>query len=71
VVRAKAEAETAAEEMGIDLGMTLEVQASSDPGVPPPRQMYRAMEIAQSVAPTPGEQVMRANVTTRYRLLGR
>ena len=74
VAKARSEAETVAEAMGVDLGIPLEVQTSADLGVPPPRQMYRTMEMAQAVAPTPvepGEQVVRANVTIRYRLLGR
>ena len=74
VARARSEAETVAEAMGVDLGMPLEVQTSADLGGTPPRQMYRTMEMTQAVAPTPvepGEQVVRANVTIRYRLLGR
>jgi uncharacterized protein YggE len=74
VARARSEAVTVAEAMGVDLGMPLEVQASADLGVPPPQQMYRAMGIAQTAASTPvepGEQVVRASVTIRYRLLGR
>ena len=74
VAKARSEAETVADAMGVDLGTPLEVQASADYGVPPPMPMFRAMEMGQSVAPTPveaGEQVVRANVTIRYRLLGR
>ena len=74
VARARSEAEAVAEAMGVDLGMPLEVQTSADLGGTPPRQMYRTMEMTQAVAPTPvepGEQVVRANVTIRYRLLGR
>jgi uncharacterized protein YggE len=71
VARARSEAETVAEAMGVDLRMPLEVQASADLGVTPRMPMYRTVEMAQTAAPTPGEQVVRANVTIRYQLLAR
>lgn len=75
VAKAKAEAETVAAAMGATLGGPLEVQVSADYSSPPPMPMYRAMDMAaQAAAPTPiegGEQTVRANVTIRYRLLGR
>ena len=74
VARARSEAETVADAMGVDLGMPLEIQTNPDFGGAPPRPVYRTMEMAQAVAPTPvepGEQIVRANVTIRYRLLER
>jgi uncharacterized protein YggE len=71
VARARSEAETVAEAMGVDLRTPLEVQTSADLGVTPRMPMYRTMEMAQTAAPTPGEQVVRANVTNRYQLLAR
>jgi uncharacterized protein YggE len=74
VAKARSEAETVAAAMGVTLGTAIEVQTSADYGYPPPMPMYRAMEMAQSAVPTPiegGEQSIRANVTIRYRLLGR
>jgi uncharacterized protein YggE len=73
VGRARSEAETVATAMGIGLGAPLEVNISADYMYPPPSpRMYRemAMDVAQA-APTPvepGEQVVRATVTIRYRL---
>ena len=71
---AKAQAEAVAEALGVTLGMPQEVSTGTDYGYPPPvmRQAI-AMGMAQA-APTPvapGEQVVRATVTIRYRLLGR
>lgn len=63
--------ETVAEATGVDLRIPLDVQTSADLGVTPRMPMYRTMETAQIAAPTPGEQVVRANVTTRYQLLAR
>jgi uncharacterized protein len=75
VAKAKSEAETVAAAMGVTLGAALEVQVNADYGYPPPMPMYRMMDAAAQVAaPTPiepGEQVVRANVTIRYRLVGR
>lgn len=71
VARAKAEAETVAAALGVTLGPPLEVQSSADYGMPPV-PMYRAMEMSAQLAPsTPveaAEQVLRANVTIRYRI---
>jgi len=72
VAKARAEAEAVATALGSTLGPPLEVNLSADYGYPPPRPMYRemAMDVAQA-APTPvepGEQIVRANVTIRYRL---
>jgi uncharacterized protein YggE len=73
VAKARGEAETVATAMGITLGRPLEVNISSDYMYPPPSpRMYRelAMDMAQA-APTPvepGEQIVRATVTIRYRL---
>jgi uncharacterized protein YggE len=72
VAKARAEADAVASAMGVTLGAPLEVNVSSDYMYPPPRPMYRemAMDMAQA-APTPvepGEQVVRATVTIRYRL---
>lgn len=71
VARARAEAEAVAAALNVALGGPQEVNVSADFGVPPV-PMYRtmAMDVAQA-APTPvapGEQVVRANVTIRYRL---
>ena len=75
VAKAKSEAEAVATAMGVTLGMAIEVQTSADYGYPPPTPMYRTMEMAgQAAAPTPieaSEQVLRASVTIRYRLLAR
>jgi uncharacterized protein YggE len=72
VARARAEAETVATAMGATLGAPLEVNVSADYSSPPPMPMYRmVMDQAQASAPTPvspGEQVVRANVSIRYRL---
>lgn len=75
VARARAEAEAVATAMGATLGTPLEVNVSADYGSPPV-PMYRAMamDVAMQAAPTPvapGEQVVRANVSIRYRLLSR
>ena len=72
VAKARSEAETLAEAMGLDLGMPLEVQTNAD--FSGPRPAFRTMEMVQARSPTPvepGEQVVRANVTIRYRLLER
>ena len=73
VEKARAEASAVATAMGITLGPPLEVNVSADYMYPPPRPMYRemAMDMAAQAAPTPvepGEQVVRATVTIRYRL---
>jgi uncharacterized protein YggE len=75
VARARAEAETVATAMGATLGAPQEVNVSADYGFPQPMPMYRemAMDVAQA-APTPvspGESVVRANVSIRYRLVSR
>ena len=75
VAKARAQAETVAQAMGMTLGIPLEVQIGTDYSYPPSPRMYRemAMDVAMA-APTPvtpGEQVVRANVTIRYRLVGR
>jgi uncharacterized protein YggE len=73
VTKARAEAEAAAGALGVALGGPIEVNIGMDYGYPPPMPMYReamAMDMAQS-APTPieaGEQVVRANVSIRYRI---
>jgi uncharacterized protein YggE len=73
VERARGEAQTVATAMGVTLGQPLEVNISADYMYPPPApRMYRdmAMEAVQA-APTPvepGEQIVRATVTIRYRL---
>ena len=73
VARARAQAETVATALGVTLGAPQEVNVSAD-YMPPPMPMYRGMAMdamAQAAAPTPvapGEQVVRANVTIRYRL---
>jgi uncharacterized protein YggE len=73
VAKARAEAEAAAGALGVALGPPLEVNVGMDFGYPPPVPMYReaiAMDMAQA-APTPieaGEQVVRANVSVRYRI---
>jgi uncharacterized protein YggE len=74
VGKARAEAQAAAEALGVTLGMPLEVNVGMDYyAPPPPMPMYReamAMDMAQS-APTPieaAEQVVRANVSVRYRI---
>ena len=67
--KAKTEAETVAAAMGVTLGAPLEVQSSADFGYPN-APMFR-MEAAQLAAATPveaAEQVLRANVTIRYRI---
>lgn len=71
--KARAEGEAVAAAMGVSLGGPLEVQLNADFGYQP-QPMYRvaAMDMAQS-APTPvspGEQVVRANVTIKFRLVG-
>lgn len=70
VAKAKTEAETVAAAMGVTLGAPLEVQSSADYGYPNV-PMYR-MEMSAQLAPaTPveaAEQVLRANVTIRYRI---
>lgn len=74
VAKARSEAETVASAMGVNLGPPIEVQTSADYGYPPPMPMYRSIARGQAAAPTPvepGEQVVRANVTIRYRLLER
>ena len=72
VARARAEADAVAAAMGVTLGAPLEVNVSADYGSPPPMPMYRmGAEMGQVAAPTPvspGEQVVRANVSIRYRL---
>ena len=74
VAKARAEAEAVAEALGVTLGMPQEVSTGADYGYPPPvMREDMAMGMAQA-APTPvepGEQVVRATVTIRYRLLGR
>jgi uncharacterized protein len=74
--KARAEAEAVATALGATLGPAVEVNLSADYGYPPPPMpMYReAMDVAQASAPTPispSEQVVRANVTIRYRLVSR
>jgi uncharacterized protein YggE len=73
VAKARAEADVVATAMGVTLGGPLEVNVSADYTYPPPRPMYRemAMDMAAQAAPTPvepGEQIVRATVTIRYRL---
>ena len=64
-------AEAVAEALGVTLGMPQEVSTGADYGYPPPvMREAMAMGMAQA-ALTPGEQVVRATVTIRYRLLGR
>jgi uncharacterized protein YggE len=73
VAKARAEAEAAAGALGVALGEPLEVNVGMDYGFPPPMPMYReamAMDMVQ-VANTPieaGEQIVRANVSIRYRI---
>jgi uncharacterized protein YggE len=74
VAKARAEAEAAAGALGVPLGEPLEVNVGMDYSYPPPPMpMYReamGLDIAQA-APTPiqpGEQVVRANVSVRYRI---
>ena len=74
VAKALAQANAVATAMGVTLGGPLEVQLNADYSQPYPQPMYRglAMDMAES-APTPvspGEQVVRANVTIRFRLVG-
>ena len=74
VAKAKVEAETVATSLGVTLGMPIDVQISADYGSPQPMPMYRTMDMSQAGAPTPiesGEQVVRVNVTVRYKLLAR
>lgn len=75
VAKAKSEAETVATALGVTLGMPIDVQTSADYNYPPPMPMYRMDAMAsQAAAPTPieaSEQVVRANVTIRYRLMPR
>lgn len=75
VAKARAEAEAVAAAMGTVLGPPVEVNVNADYGYPPPMPMYRMQaDMAQAAAPTPispGEQVVRANVSIRYRLLNR
>lgn len=74
VAKARAEAEAVATALGVTLGGPLEVQLSADYGSPYPQPMYRvSMDMAQASAPTPispSEQVVRVNVSIRYRLVG-
>ena len=73
VAKARAEAEAAAGALGVGLGAPLEVNVGMDYSYPQPMPMYRqgvAMDMA-AAAPTPieaGEQVVRANVSVRYRI---
>jgi uncharacterized protein YggE len=73
VAKARAEAEAAAGALGVALGAPLEVNVGMDYSYPqPPMPMYReAMAVDMQAAPTPiqpGEQVVRANVSVRYRI---
>jgi uncharacterized protein YggE len=73
VTKARAEANAVAAAMGVTLANPLEVNINADYMYPPPRPMYRemAMDMAAQAAPTPvepGEQVVRATVSIRYRL---
>jgi len=74
VAKAQGEAVAVAEALGVPLGMPQEVSTGADYGYPPPvMREAMAMGMAQA-APTPvepGEQIVRATVTIRYRLLGR
>ncbi len=75
VAKAKSEAETVATALGVVLGMPIDVQTSADYGNPPPMPMYRMDAVmSQAAVATPieaSEQVVRANVTIRYKLLPR
>ncbi len=74
VAKARAEAEAAASALGATLGPPQEVNVGMDYTYPPTPPLMRgavAFDMAQA-APTPvepGEQVVRANVSVRYRLL--
>ena len=73
VAKARAEAEAAAGALGVPLGPPLEVNVGMDFTIPPPMPMMRDMAYAEAVqvAATPvepGEQVVRANVSVRYRI---
>lgn len=73
VAKARQEAETMADALGVPLGPPMEVQGGAQP--PPPRPvpfMEARMAMDQAQAPTPieaAEQVVRAQVTIKYRLL--
>ncbi len=73
VAKARAEAEAVAGALGVPLGPPLEVNVGMDFTIPPPMPMMRNMAYAEAVqvAATPvepGEQVVRANVSVRYRI---
>ena len=70
---ARAEASAVAGALGVPLGPPLEVNVGMDFTIPPPMPMMRNMAYAEAVqvAATPvepGEQVVRANVSVRYRI---
>ncbi len=67
---ARAEASAVAGALGVPLGPPLEVNVGMDFTIPPPMPMMRDMAYTEAVqvAATPGEQVVRANVSVRYRI---
>lgn len=70
VARARSEAEAMANALGVPLGPPMEVRGGANVPGPPP--LYRAamMEAAASTPVEPGQQVVTANVTIKYRLGG-
>jgi uncharacterized protein YggE len=70
VSRAREEAQTIADAMGVRLGQALEVRGGGSSGGPP--VMYRSMAVEMASTRTPieaGEQTVSANVTIIYRIL--
>ncbi len=70
VARARSEAQAMAEALGVPLGSPMEVRGGAN--LPGPGPQYRAamMEAAVSTPVEPGQQVVTANVTIKYRLGG-
>lgn len=71
VSKARAEAEAAAEALGATLGEPLDVNVGMDYAAPPMPFMRDAMSVEMAVSATPiepGQQVVRANVSIRYRI---
>lgn len=73
VAQARSEAAAIAEALGVPLGSPLEVHGGAErpPPTPMPQARFRDMEMAQAAPPTPiepGQQIVRANVTIKYRI---